>query len=188
MATIEESIIQKIAVRSGELKKRFSVESLAVFGSVGKGIAREDSDVDILVRYHKTPGIFGFLELKQYLEDIVGRPVDLVTEGALKKQLRNQILQEAIRVAQKLDVPPDDIIDALNAICEYMENIGYDDWIQDRKTIDAVIRNLEVIGEAAANIPEEIQKQHPDIPWQQMKGMRNVLIHEYFWVDKDVLW
>ena len=82
----------------------------------------------------------------------------------------------------------DDIIDALNAICEYMENIGYDDWIQDRKTIDAVIRNLEVIGEAAANIPEEIQKQHPDIPWQQMKGMRNVLIHEYFGVDKDVLW
>lgn len=99
MATLEESIIKKIAVRSSELKNRFSVESLAVFGSVGKGIAREDSDVDILVRYRKTPGIFGFLELKQYLEDIVGRPVDLVTEGALKKQLRKQILQEAIRVA-----------------------------------------------------------------------------------------
>jgi len=51
-----------------------------------------------------------------------------------------------------------------------------------------VIRNLEIIGEAATNIPEDIQEQHPDIPWYQMKGMRNVLIHEYFGVDKDVLW
>jgi uncharacterized protein with HEPN domain len=65
----------------------------------------------------------------------------------------------------------DDIVDALDAISEYVENIDYADWIQDKKTIDAVIRNLKVIGEAATNIPEEIQKQHPDIPWQQMKGM-----------------
>jgi len=46
----------------------------------------------------------------------------------------------------------------------------------------------DIIGEAAANIPEDFQEQHPDIPWYQMKGMRNVLIHEYFGVDKDVLW
>jgi len=82
----------------------------------------------------------------------------------------------------------EDIADALDAILQYVEDLDYADWIQDRKTVDAVIRNLEIIGEAATNIPEDIQEQHPDIPWYQMKGMRNVLIHEYFGVDKDVLW
>jgi uncharacterized protein len=53
----------------------------------------------MLVRYRETPGLFAFLDLKYYLEELVGRQVDLVTEGALKKQLREEILQEAIRVA-----------------------------------------------------------------------------------------
>ncbi|CCK79002.1 conserved uncharacterized protein, DUF86 [Desulfobacula toluolica Tol2] len=60
--------------------------------------------------------------------------------------------------------------------------------MKDQKTIDAVIRNLEIIGEAAANVPQEIQDLYVDIPWYQMKGMRNILIHEYFGVDNDVLW
>lgn len=81
------------------LRNRFHVDSLSVFGSVSKGSARPDSDIDILVRYHKTPGIFDFLDLKQYIEVIVGRPVDLVTEGALKRQLKNEIIREAVRVA-----------------------------------------------------------------------------------------
>ena len=67
---------------------------LSVGGAAGPG-----SDLDILVRYKKTPSFFAFLDLKEYLETITGRQVDLVTEGALKKQLRETILQEAVRVA-----------------------------------------------------------------------------------------
>ena len=55
-----------------------------------------ESDVDILVTFVKTPGIFGFLELKAFLEDLLDCPVDLVTENALKKQFREQVLQEAL--------------------------------------------------------------------------------------------
>ncbi len=103
MATIKKEIDQEIAKiffeHKTELYEKFQVESLAVFGSVSRGSATSDSDIDILVKYQKTPGFFAFLELKQYLENIVGRPVDLVTEGALKKQLRDQIIKEAIRVA-----------------------------------------------------------------------------------------
>lgn len=73
--------------------------SLSVFGSAGKGTATAESDIDILVQFSKTPGIFEFLRLKQYLEDLLGKPVDLVTEGALKKQLREGILREAVRVS-----------------------------------------------------------------------------------------
>ena len=82
----------------------------------------------------------------------------------------------------------EDIIEALDRIFRYVQDLNYDGWIKDQKTIDAVIRNLEIIGEAAANVPQEIQDLYVDIPWYQMKGMRNILIHEYFGVDNDVLW
>lgn len=99
MGQIDEHIRGVLQSHKAELHERYHVESLFIFGSVGRGTARPDSDIDILVRYQTTPGIFEFLSLKQYLEDIVGRPVDLVTEGGLKKQLKNGILREAIRVA-----------------------------------------------------------------------------------------
>ncbi len=60
--------------------------------------------------------------------------------------------------------------------------------MRDQKTIDAVIRNFEIIGEAATNVPEDIQAKNSEIPWYQLKGMRNILIHEYFGVDNAVLW
>jgi uncharacterized protein len=63
---------------------------LSVFGSVSRGTSGPDSDIDILVRYYKTPGLFDFLSLKKYLETIMGKPVDLVTEGALKKKIKNR--------------------------------------------------------------------------------------------------
>lgn len=75
------------------------MRSLSVFGSAGRGTATAESDIDILVDFSKTPGIFEFLRLKQYLEDLLGKPVDLVTESALKKQLRERILREAVRVS-----------------------------------------------------------------------------------------
>jgi hypothetical protein len=99
MGKIDEHIRGVLQSHKDELNERFHVESLSIFGSVSRGTAGPDSDVDILVLYRNTPGIFEFLRLKQYLEALVGRPVDLVTEGALKKQLKEGILQEAIRVA-----------------------------------------------------------------------------------------
>lgn len=78
---------------------RFKVSSLSIFGSVARDQARPDSDIDILVEFSELVGIFEFLDLKEYLESILNRRVDLVTREALKKQLRDQILKEAIRAA-----------------------------------------------------------------------------------------
>jgi uncharacterized protein with HEPN domain len=64
----------------------------------------------------------------------------------------------------------------------------YEQWVIDAKTIDAVIRNLEIIGEAATHMPADIISMYPEIPWRKMKTMRNVLIHEYFGVDVEVIW
>jgi len=82
----------------------------------------------------------------------------------------------------------EDISDSLDLIRGYTQDLNFESWAQDRKTIDAVIRNLEIIGEAANHIPDSIQLQYQEIPWPQMKGIRNVLIHEYFGVDVEVLW
>ena len=95
---IDKTIIKKFNEHKIDLRKKFHVESLSIFGSFSRGTAGSSSDLDVLVQYKETPGFFAFLDLKQYLETITGRQVDLVTEGALKKQLRETILQEAIRV------------------------------------------------------------------------------------------
>ncbi|MCD6527771.1 MAG: DUF86 domain-containing protein [Desulfuromonas sp.] len=81
-----------------------------------------------------------------------------------------------------------DILEALTRIESYVRSITYEQWVNDDKTVDAVIRNLEIIGEASNHIPQAIQNAYSDIPWEQMRGMRNLLIHEYFGVDIEIIW
>jgi uncharacterized protein with HEPN domain len=76
----------------------------------------------------------------------------------------------------------------LNKIEQYLESITLAQFRKNELVIDAVIRNFEIIGEASKNIPIDIQQRYPEIPWRQMCGMRNVLIHEYFGVDIDTVW
>ncbi len=66
--------------------------------------------------------------------------------------------------------------------------MDFTEFLGHRKTINAVIRSLEVIGEAAKKIPEDVRKRYPDIPWKRMAGMRDKLIHEYHGVDLEIVW
>ncbi len=81
-----------------------------------------------------------------------------------------------------------DILEALQSIKEYTQNMDYGDFIKDKKTRDAVVRNLEIIGEATKNIPEEIKDKYPGINWKVIAGMRDKLIHEYFGVSNQIVW
>jgi hypothetical protein len=82
-----------------ELEREFAVASLALFGSVARDEARPDSDVDVLVEFSETPGLSEYMRLKWWLEERLGRPVDLVMKGALKDWARPVVEAEAIRVA-----------------------------------------------------------------------------------------
>lgn len=82
----------------------------------------------------------------------------------------------------------EDILTAIDRINEYTNSLSKKNFIQDQKTIDAVVRNLEIIGEAAKNMPEEFKKAHNTLPWSEMISMRNKVIHEYFGVDEEILW
>jgi uncharacterized protein with HEPN domain len=66
--------------------------------------------------------------------------------------------------------------------------MSYEEFIGDKKTVNAVIRSLEVIGEAVKKIPLEIREKRPDIPWKEIAGTRDKLIHEYFGIDLQILW
>ena len=90
--------LQIISQHRGDLA-RFKVKSLAIFGSVARDEARPESDIDLLVEFSVPVGMFEFLDLKEYLESILKVRVDLATEPALKKQMKAQILKEAIRAA-----------------------------------------------------------------------------------------
>ena len=81
-----------------------------------------------------------------------------------------------------------DILDSIAATEDHVRGMTYEQFAGDRKTIDAVIRNLTVIGEAAANIPPSVQERHQDVPWDEMRRMRNVVVHVYFGVDLPVVW
>ncbi len=81
-----------------------------------------------------------------------------------------------------------DILESIERIEEYTEGYDFETFTKDRKTIDAVLRNLEIIGEAAKHIPENIRMQHPEIPWKRVIGLRNVVIHHYFGVDLSIVW
>jgi uncharacterized protein with HEPN domain len=81
-----------------------------------------------------------------------------------------------------------DIIDAINKGVVFVEGMEYEDFVHDDKTIFAVIRAIEVIGEAVKNIPEDVKKEYSEIPWRGMAGMRDKLIHEYFGVSIKRVW
>src|SRR5690554_481985 len=81
-----------------------------------------------------------------------------------------------------------DILESMNRIDFYTKDMEYDSFNQNQLIIDAVIRNLEIIGEAARDIPEEIRNKYRKIPWRKMIGLRNILIHEYFGVDELIVW
>lgn len=82
----------------------------------------------------------------------------------------------------------EDILEAIQRIDEYLEGLAFDDFVKDRRTVDAVIRNFAVIGEAAKHVPASVKKAHPEISWKKMAGMRDKVIHEYFGVDVKILW
>lgn len=82
----------------------------------------------------------------------------------------------------------EDILKSIKKIEHYLAGMTLTKFKQDELVIDAVVRNFEIIGEASKHIPLSIQHSFPDIPWKEMQGMRNILIHEYFGVDAKILW
>ncbi len=82
----------------------------------------------------------------------------------------------------------EDILQAIEKIGRYTAGLSAETLTRDDKTLDAVVRNLEVIGEAVKHLPDEIRAAHPNVEWKRIAGLRDVLIHAYFGIDVDIVW
>jgi uncharacterized protein with HEPN domain len=80
------------------------------------------------------------------------------------------------------------MLDNANRAMRFAAGVDYESFSKDERTIYAVIRAIEIIGEATRNIPENIRKKYPNIPWQDVSDMRNKLVHRYFGIDLEIIW
>ena len=82
----------------------------------------------------------------------------------------------------------EDMLHSMDRIEEYLGGLDFRKFKQTYIVVDAIIRNFEIIGEASKNIPTDIQKKYPEIPWRKMYGLRNLIAHEYFGIDYEMIW
>ena len=89
---------------------------------------------------------------------------------------------------RKPDVYLQDIFESINYIQRFLEGVSEDEFYKNVEKQDAVLRRLEIIGEAVKHLPDEIRNDHPDVPWRQIAGMRDIIIHEYFGITLEMVW
>jgi uncharacterized protein with HEPN domain len=82
----------------------------------------------------------------------------------------------------------DDILEASRKALSYTAGLSEHQFRHDQKTVEAVVWNLQLIGEAAKNIPSEIRSRYPEVPWRDMAGLRDIIVHQYFGIKLDVIW
>ncbi len=186
------------------LRERYGVKELGVFGSYLRGEQRQDSDLDLLVDFEKDISLWDVMELEEYLSERLGVRVDLIMKSSLRfrPHTAEKILKSYVPVVEnwkdiirQKEMPKrdyreyiKDILQECEFVRKYTQGIEYEDFLESDLLRHAVVRALEVIGEAVKNLPNELLEKYPQIEWKRVKGMRDRLAHAYFGVDYELLW
>ncbi len=180
------------------LAKQHKAQRIAVFGSIVRGELQPESDIDFLVDFDADYGLRDRIGLIDDLGDLLGRRVDVVERDHLREELAPNILAEETPLGAKTrrDLPPmkrnqriycNDILDRIGRI-EHNAVDGYEAFMQSQTIQDAIIRSFEVIGEAVKRMDPAVKSKKPEVPWHDIAGFRDVLIHQYENVVLDIVW
>ncbi len=199
-----------IAEDKDEIRQQYKAQVKAIFGSYARGDFHADSDLDLLVDLDAGANLFDLVGLQHFLEDKLGCKVDVVPRESLREELRASVFSEMISfeigtedfatsqsrccvktsdtLMRNYRLYLKDIVEAMGAAQTFVEGIGFDAFAADDKTASAVVRKLEIIGEATKNVPKTIRQEYPQVPWRQMAGMRARILPVYFDVNDAIVW
>ena len=192
-----DDVLGALREHKGALAQRFGVAELTLFGSFARGDARENSDVDLLVRFDGPATSDRYFGAQFYLEDLFGRPVDLVTRDALRAEFRPQVERDIAmsetpgsggEARREWRCYIHDMIGFCEKVQAWTKGLNRAEFIADDAVYAATLRNLGLIGKAATRIPDSIRKANPGIPWSKIIGMRNRLAHACLHINNPAIW
>ena len=183
----KEEILKILSAKKAELKNRYPISELGLFGSYARGDYNDKSDIDILVDFNESIGI-EFISLAHELEDTFKVKVDLVSRNGIKPKYLPYVEKNLIHVWKKHQLLLIDIADSIQNIADFTRGFTFESYCSDIKTKHAVEHNFMIIGEAVSRIPEEYKQLHNQINWRQVKDFRNVIVHDYFGIDNNIVW
>lgn len=194
MKSINE-YIQLLAVYMQTHASVYHIKRMGIFGSVARGEQTENSDIDICYE-GEAPTLFTLVRIKYELEALLGRPVDLVRvrekmDEVLKQPFKRKLFMYDVKVLHLLDK----VIESLEVIQQRTENIHCTNDFLDSATgtllLDGVCMKLIATGESIKNLDKltagNLLIYYPQIPWREVMGMRDIIVHHYFEVDADVI-
>jgi uncharacterized protein with HEPN domain/predicted nucleotidyltransferase len=163
------------------------VDKIAVFGSFARGTQKKRSDVDFLVTFDESISFFALSGLRIYLQEQLGRKVDVVSRDNIRPELRKYILEDVVFV-RDYSIYIKDILSNIEKASRFIGGMSFEEFTRDYKTNYAVARCLTIIGESSMRIPQRMRNKYPEIPWKTLIGTRNVIVHEHSAGDLAEAW
>ena len=177
------------------LSERFGVLDVALFGSTARDEAGEGSDVDILAQFDENAENRRPFAAQSYLEDVFGCKVDLVDDRNLRTEFRPYVEEDILLGPQSRSgrtrdwkIHVRDMMGFCERVSDVAGGMARAAFFADRDKYEIVLFNIERIGESATRVPQEIRDANPQIPWGDIIGARNRIIHGYDRIDEDVVW
>jgi uncharacterized protein with HEPN domain/predicted nucleotidyltransferase len=170
-----------------ELASKYHVSSIGLFVSVVRDDFTPTNDIDIIVDFSEPIGI-AFIDLAELIEKRLNKTVDLVSKKGVKKNIFLKSKQKLFMSKRNPKLLIEDILESSNKILNYTNGMSFEDFANDSKTVDAVIRNFEIIGEAANRLPDDFKDLYPVIDWYIIRGFRNRIFHDYMGIDYSIVW
>ena len=153
---------------------RWQIDELAVFGSVLRDDFRPDSDIDLLVTFAESApwDLLDLIRMQDEAASILGRPVDLVSRRGIQESANRIVKQDVLGTAESI----------------YAKGMERADFLSNPMAKAAVVLEIEIMGEAAGRVPDEVRSAHGQVPWSELARLRNFYIHVYHGVDYTLVW